>query len=284
VPLSLQALMRAIELNAVSVEMNKAAFEWGRYAAQEPKAVADAMRSNEKVTETRPKSLDKLIDHRAALLVRYQDERYATRFRETIASLCGGGSNQNGTQEELSSSIVRSLFKLMAYKDEYEVARLYSEPGFKDALTQTFDGRYSLEFHLAPPLLSWIRSPGGEPRKITFGPWMLTFMKALARMKRLRGTPLDPFGYGKDRRLERQLIEDYIATMRRVIGRLTPANYAIALEIAELPLQIRGYGHVKERSARDARSREAVLLKALEKHISRGQGKETVAEPVVPAE
>jgi indolepyruvate ferredoxin oxidoreductase len=160
----------------------------------------------------------------------------------------------------LSEAVARYLFKLMAYKDEYEVARLYSDTSFVERVKSSFDGDdLRLEFHLAPPLLARRDAVTGEPKKMSFGPWMLTFLGVLAKFKGLRGTPLDPFGYTEERRTERQLIADYEALLETIAAELTPANHQIAVALAAIPEKIRGFGPVKARHLAAAKAEEAAL-------------------------
>jgi indolepyruvate ferredoxin oxidoreductase len=161
--------------------------------------------------------------------------------------------------------VARYYYKLLAYKDEYEVARLYTDGNFRQTLAAQFEGDYRLEFHLAPPLLAERDPATGELKKRGYGPWVLRAFALLARLKRLRGTALDPFGYSAERRTERQLIADYEATIERVLARLSPANHGLAVELAGVPEHIRGYGHVKDRHLADAKRREAELWRDFER-------------------
>lgn len=160
----------------------------------------------------------------------------------------------------LAEAAARNLFTLMAYKDEYEVARLYTDGAFAKKLQQQFDGDYTLEYHLAPPLLAARDAASGEPRKHAFGPWILNVFRILAPLRRLRGTVFDIFGYTKERRMERQLIANYETTLRELAASLNPDNHALAVEIASVPAKIRGFGHIKQRNAESAKACEAELL------------------------
>ncbi|HWG79354.1 MAG TPA: DUF6537 domain-containing protein, partial [Stellaceae bacterium] len=162
----------------------------------------------------------------------------------------------------LAEAVARGLFKLMAYKDEYEVARLYTDGTFRRNLAQQFEGDYTLEFHLAPPLMAGRDPRTGELQKRAYGPWMLRAFRILARFRRLRGTALDIFGRTAERRMERRLIAEYEAVIRELAAALGPDNHALAVEIARLPQQMRGFGHIKERNVRKAKEREAALLAA----------------------
>src|SRR5262249_28582852 len=146
-----------------------------------------------------------------------------------------------------TEAVARNLFKLMAYKDEYEVARLFTDGVFRRELREAFAGDFKLQLHLAPPFLARPRAGGTVPEKMTFGPWMLRAFAVLARLRRLRGTWLDPFGYTAERRVERRLIAEYRALIDDVAARLSPANHTVAVALAELPDRIRGFGHVKRR-------------------------------------
>jgi len=160
----------------------------------------------------------------------------------------------------LTEAVARYYFKLLAYKDEYEVARLYTRPEFAKRLDAAFEGRYSLTFHLAPPLLAKPDPVSGEPRKRAFGPWMMTVFRILAKLRRLRGTTLDPFGYSEERRRERQLILDYERTIEELLGALSRENHATAIALASIPEEIRGFGPVKARHLEKAKADEAALL------------------------
>ncbi|WP_029009780.1 indolepyruvate ferredoxin oxidoreductase family protein [Azospirillum halopraeferens] len=271
IPLSAEALLKAIELNGAAVAMNTRAFEWGRLAAHDPAAVEAAARppaaaaSDAAILDQRRLSAgpDEVIDRRAAFLTAYQDAAYAGRYRALVDRVRAAEAKAMPGSTALTEAVARGFFKLMAYKDEYEVARLYTESGFFDQLDRMFEGDWRVQFHLYPPILGDHEADGREPKKKTYGPWMRKALALLARGRRLRGTALDPFGWLPERRTERRLIADYEATIAEVLGRLTRANHAIAVEIAGLPLDIRGYGPIKERNLADARAREARLLDAL---------------------
>ncbi len=262
IPLTRAALLRAIELNATAIEKNREAFEWGRHAAQHGAAAHNA---GDKPQVAAPaQALDTLIRERTELLTSYQDAAYAARYRSAVDRLREAESALSGSGLlPLTEAVARNLAKLMAYKDEYEVARLYSDPAFLEKLRATFDGEpgkdYRLTFHLAPPLLA-PRNAQGELTKKPFGPWMLRVFRLLARFKGLRGTPVDPFGRTAERRMERRLADDYIALVDEFCNTLDASSRAIALELARLPEQIRGFGHVKERSVLLAEQRRGELL------------------------
>jgi indolepyruvate ferredoxin oxidoreductase len=262
IPLSLEALTRAIELNGVAVAANLTAFALGRLAAERPEAI-ETLRGGgtAAATDVADASLETLIAEGRAHLHSYQDAAWARRFETRVrriaqceAALVGGDPSL-----PLARNAARSLRKLMSYKDEYEVARLYSDGRFRKELAGQFEGKPSLAFHMAPPFLARPRN-GQPPAKIRLGGWMLPVMKWLAHGKRLRGTPFDPFGLTAERRLERTLIGQFEARLDELARELTPANQALAAQVAALPLAIRGFGHVKLANLAMARAREAELM------------------------
>ncbi len=260
VPLSAEAIERAIELNGVAVEMNKRAFLWGRRAAHAPQAVAALV---EPAAPARPDiatSLDDIVARRARALTDYQDAAYARRYADFVAR--AAEAERALGKSGLAETVARYYFKLLAYKDEYEVARLFTNGEFLAHIRERFEGDYTLRFHLAPPIIAERDPETGHLRKAAFGPWMLKAFAALAKLKRLRGTPFDPFGYSAERRRERHLITEYEATVEQLLAGLTPANHALAVEIAAVPEHIRGFGHVKSRHLEPAKAREAELLAA----------------------
>ena len=215
-----------------------------------------------------PQSLAELVDRRAAFLTDYQDAAYAARYRELVALIAAAEKQRGRGMTGLADAVARGLFKLMAYKDEYEVARLYTDGAFLHRLNQQFDGDFTLEFHLAPPLLASRDPQTGELQKRRFGPWVFRAFTLLARMRRLRGTRFDIFGRTAERRMERRLIAEYEATVRALAASLTPDNHALAVEIAGLPEQMRGYGHIKEKNVARTKEREASLLAAFHRPAS----------------
>ncbi|MEX2129818.1 MAG: indolepyruvate ferredoxin oxidoreductase family protein [Xanthobacteraceae bacterium] len=262
-PVSAEAILRAIELNGEAVELNKSAFAWGRRAALDPNAVIALAAPAEPATDARriSVSLDEIIERRVAFLTAYQNASYAARYREMVERVHVVEEARVADGHDLTEAAVRNLFKLMAYKDEYEVARLYADGSFAKQVAAAFDGEARLEFHLAPPLLARADPATGRPKKISFGPWMMRGFGMLARFKFLRGTPLDPFGYSADRRVERALVRDYNTVLAELIEGLTPQNHALAVAIASIPEKIRGFGPVKERHLYAAKGEEAELLK-----------------------
>ena len=262
-PLSAEAIEKAIELNGESVTENIAAFRWGRRAAANPAAIqallqpkADAENDSLKLSQ----SFAETVDRRVAFLTAYQSARYARRYLDWVEKVKTAEANKAPGQCALSEAVARYLFKLMAYKDEYEVARLYTDTAFVERVKSAFDGdSLRLEFHLAPPLLARRDKVTGELKKISFGPWLLGAFRVLAKFKALRGTPLDPFGYTVERRTERRLIAEYCDLLREFCERLTPDNHHVAVALAALPEKIRGFGHVKQRHIAAAQTEEAAL-------------------------
>ncbi|QQQ01526.1 indolepyruvate ferredoxin oxidoreductase family protein [Lysobacter enzymogenes] len=319
VPISFDALMRAIELNGAAIEMNKTAFAWGRLAAIDPRAVAEAAGVTRKVptaAEATPhdlphlkpgewegnewgatsapratrnedelrhlpagakadgdnvaflplddlrlsRSLDELVARRVVFLTDYQDAAYAKRYSDFVAKVREAEQKRAPGSTDLAEAVARYFFKLMAYKDEYEVARLYTSGEFKRRLEQQFDGDYKLKFHLAPPLLAK-KDAQGRLIKQEFGPWVFTAFKWMAKLRGLRGGTFDIFGYTEERKMERRLIGEYEQTVGGLLDRLDGGNVDLAAEIASIPEHIRGYGHVKEDHLHKAKAREAELLK-----------------------
>lgn len=252
IPISAEAIDRAIELNGVALTLNRKAFALGRHLAIAPKT------SDERTEQT----LDALIAHREAMLTAYQSRAWAKRYRKTVDLACDAETSARGGPGPFARAVAWNLAKLMAYKDEYEVARLYTDGAFAEALRETFSGSGKLTFHLAPPILGGIEN--GRPKKRAFGPWILKVFRLLARLKPLRGTSLDPFGYHPDRRDERMLIDQYEADIAHFARELTPANVAAATQLARLPEKIRGYGPVKSDSVRAAQADRLALLKSLD--------------------
>ncbi len=260
VPLGLAALTRAIELNAVAVEQNKAAFEWGRRAAHDPQAVLAACGLGQPAAQViqfkKRDNLDDLVARRVEFLTGYQNAAYAQRYRELVERVRAAEAPLGKTA--LAEAVARNLFKLMAYKDEYEVARLHTDPAFHEKIAARFEGDFSLKVHLAPPLFAK-KNERGELIKRPYGPFMFTAFRWLARFKGLRGTALDIFGRTEERRMERALIEQYRADVDTLLGGLSAERHALALELARLPEQIKGFGHVKERHAKAAAVRRDTL-------------------------
>jgi indolepyruvate ferredoxin oxidoreductase len=264
-PVSAAAIERAIELNRVAVDLNTRAFRWGRRAVHDPQTVEARATPATGLPEhrVRSSSLDEMIERRAAHLIDYQDAAYAERYRTLVERVRQVEGARVRGRTDLTEAVARYYFKLLAYKDEYEVARLYTSGAFLAQLGRQFEGQPKLRIHLAPPLVAERDPTTGHLKKRAYGPWMLTAMRYLARCKRLRGTPFDLFGRSAERRRERALIAEYEAMIEEALARLRPANHEIALELARLPEQIRGFGHVKERHFESAKQRESELLAAL---------------------
>ncbi len=260
-PLSEVSILRAIELNAAAVESNKQSFQWGRLAAVDAQHVVDAA-----IPEAKPESqrlstsLDEIIARRAEFLTGYQDVAYARRYTDFVAKVRALEAQKMPEKTALTEAVARYYFKLLAIKDEYEVARLYTDGEFIRRVATQFEGNYTLRFHLAPPLTNKADPVTGEAKKSSYGPWMLGAFRVLAKMKGLRGSALDVFGKSAERKAERQLITDYEVLIEELTGRLAAHNYALAIELAGIPEHIRGYGHVKERQIKAAKVREAELL------------------------
>ncbi|MFL5225938.1 MAG: indolepyruvate ferredoxin oxidoreductase family protein [Microvirga sp.] len=263
VPLSGAAIRHAIELNGEAVKMNLDAFDWGRRAAAEPKVVGGLMGELTETTESRhlSQSLDEIIARRIAYLTDYQNAAYAERYRLAIERVREAEARTVANSTALTEAAARSLFALMAYKDEYEVGRLYTNGHFEKQVAAAFEGKnLRYEFHMAPPLLARRDKTTGLPRKMSFGPWMLKAFAVLAKLKGLRGTPFDVFGYTHERKVERRLIGDYEALLSEIVATLAPQNHAIAVGLANLPKKIRGFGHIKARNLEAAKREEAELL------------------------
>jgi indolepyruvate ferredoxin oxidoreductase len=253
VPVSSRALYRAIRLNGVDAEANLQAFEVGRMAAHDPASRGEA-ENDAPTPETMP--LAELIAHRAADLTAYQDAAYAERYRQRVSAVQAAEAPLGG--EALTRAVAVNLYKLMAVKDEYEVARLYTDGRFKAALGETFAGGKA-KVWLAPPLIA-LKDKDGRPKKIAFGGWMLRLgFPILSRLKGLRGGPFDLFGASSERRMERALLCDYEAGLDRLLDGFSPARLPLAVQIASLPDAIRGYGFVKEAAAATAKASEAAL-------------------------
>ncbi len=306
VPVSHDALMRAIELNGAAITMNQTAFNWGRMGAHdmsvvrsaagikphlpsgaiplglpvraggEAKAPPSALRAPSPAAQGKDPiealadpladlvisgSLDEQIGRRVAFLTDYQDAAYAQKYAALVDKVRAAEKQKTPGFQTLGAAVARYAFKLMAYKDEYEVARLYTSGDFEQRIRETFEGDYKIHFHLAPPLLAG-KDADGHLRKAEFGPWMFTAFRWLKKFKGLRGGMFDVFGYTLERKMERQLIVDYFRQIDELIAGLDHDNHALAVDIASVPETIRGYGHVKERHFADAMKRQHDLLDA----------------------
>jgi indolepyruvate ferredoxin oxidoreductase len=264
-PVSIASLQEAIRLNGTFVEGNLRTFALGRLAAHAPEALA---RELPEVNDTIPlTTLDEILASRTRLLTAYQDEQYARLYLDFVGRVRTQVETFGlGMGEVFVREVALTLGRLMAYKDEYEVARLYAAPQFMQRLRRQFSGDFQLKFHLAPPLLPG-RDAGGRPRKRVFGPWMLRLFGILAALKGLRGTAFDPFGYSAERRMERRLIEDYRGLVSGIVARLDETNLAVGIELARAAGEIAGYGPVKSASVK---AYEAKLRGLLEKFEAAG--------------
>ncbi|HEU4350777.1 MAG TPA: DUF6537 domain-containing protein, partial [Burkholderiales bacterium] len=249
----------------VAVDFNKKSFVWGRRAAVDLERVkriampADVIPIEQHLS----RNLEELIERRAKFLAEYQNARYAARYRALVEKVQQKERNCTNSTK-LTEAVARYYAKLLAYKDEYEVARLHADAGFRAKVEGMFEGDYRVVYHLAPPLFARKDPTSGEPRKMRFGPWMLPVFRVLSAMRFLRGTALDPFGHTEERRTERALVREYEATVDRLLARLTAQNHALAVQIASIPDEIRGFGYIKARSIAPARKKRDELLERFE--------------------
>jgi indolepyruvate ferredoxin oxidoreductase len=259
VPVSAEALMRAIELNGVAIEQNQRAFASGRLAITDKSFTASLL--GQAPTE---ETLDQIIARRVDFLTSYQNTGYAERYRHFVNGVRAREHDRISGSEMVTIAVARSLFKLMAYKDEYEVARLHTQTGLQDRLRREFEGDFKIKYHLAPPILPAGKDARGRPLKRQFGPWIEPVFRILARLKLLRGTPLDPFGYTRERRLERKLVGWYEELLTELLPLLHAGTVGPLAEIASLPMEIRGYGPVKEAAVEKAQAKVGKLRAALQ--------------------
>jgi indolepyruvate ferredoxin oxidoreductase len=256
-PLSAQAIEQAIEVNGVSIKMNTQAFRLGRLAAADPARLDSMMQGQDQAHA--PKSLDamtldEIIAHRSEFLTAYQSKRLARRYRKLVDQV-RNAADKGGYGDALPRAVAINYAKLLAYKDEYEVARLFSDGKFEQQLRDQFEGDFKFSFNLAPPILDGGKDALGRPKKRAFGPWMLPVFRILAKLRFLRGTALDIFARSPDRKLERNLIAGYEKDVSTVLSLLSPVNIDTAVELLSLPDRIRGYGPVKEKAVKDAKAR-----------------------------
>jgi indolepyruvate ferredoxin oxidoreductase len=263
VPVAAASLERAIELNGVAVDFNIKSFDWGRRAAVDLERVRRiAMPASvTSISQHLSRNLDELVERREKFLVGYQNESYARHYRQLVDRVRSVEKEKTGSTK-LTEAVARYHAKLLAYKDEYEVARLHSDGAMRSKIEGMFEGDYKVIYHLAPPLLAKTDPLTGEPKKMRFGSWTMGLFKILARLKGLRGGAFDPFGYTQERKTERALIREYEETVERLLASLTPQNHAVAIQIASLPEDIRGYGHIKLKSVTAARKKRDELLAA----------------------
>ena len=257
IPLGVDSILEAVALNGVAIEQNQQAFLWGRRYIVDAGAVLDeAGLENEYRPERSAETMDEMIDYRSKHLIDYQDQAYADRYLGLVQRVRQFEQDLLHPPEAgelpLTIAVARTYFGLLAYKDEYEVARLYSSGEFEKALAVQFEGDYRLRFHLAPPLLTRRDPQTGKPLKREFGSWVLPLFRVLARLRKLRGGKFDVFRFSADRKLELGLINDYERTVERLLATTHPGNFEVAVEIAGLPQQIRGFGHVKQASFEDS--------------------------------
>ncbi len=260
IPLSYAALMRAIELNGVQIDNNKAAFEWGRRCAQDYAKVRALFAAEAVIQLVKRPGLDEIVSKRVEFLTGYQNAGYAAEYK-TFVDKVRAAEEKLGSGKALSEAVAKYLFKLMAYKDEYEVARLHTDAGFVNKIAAQFEGDYKIVHHLAPPMLAK-KNAKGELVKQQMGGWIRPAFAVLAKLKGLRGTALDVFGYTEERKMERALIQQYRATIDELLAKLSSDRLPQAVELARLPEDIRGYGHVKERHAKAVQQKWEQLLAA----------------------
>jgi indolepyruvate ferredoxin oxidoreductase len=261
-PLQLESIIQAIELNGVAIDMNKQSFTWGRRAAHSLKAVADIAEPKAELPQSQvmSESLDETIARRVKYLTAYQDAAYAKRYTALVEKV-RDAEKQISNKQSLTEAVAKYYFKLLAIKDEYEVARLYTDGEFLKRVQQTFDGDYKIRFHLAPPILSKADPVTGEMKKSEFGPWIMNAFKLLNKLKFLRGSALDIFSYSAERKMEKQLLVDYEKNIAEILSSLSRHNHLTAVEIASLPEHIRGFGHVKVRHVKQVAVEEKNLLR-----------------------
>ncbi len=255
-PVSGVALYRALELYGRNVEENKLAFDWGRFAAE---SLVEVERLATEGAQPVAASLPEAVARREEFLVGYQNRAYADRYRARLARLSAVEQRVRPGSQELAGAVARNYFNVLAYKDEYEVARLHTETGFVESVKRNFGAGVRMSFHFSPPLFAWPDPATGRPKKYELGPWMLPILRVLAKLRWLRGTKLDPFGRGADRRLEREWLARYEALLDRIAAELDGSRFELALALARLPEQVRGYGPIKSAAAARARAAEQDL-------------------------
>jgi indolepyruvate ferredoxin oxidoreductase len=265
VPLTLAAIDRAIELNGVAIEQNRRAFLWGRRAAHDSAAVERIAAGASPTAQVirfdprKPSTLAEILAHRIGYLTQYQDAAYARRYAAAVERVKQAESAL-GLGDALAKAVARYLFKLMAHKDEWEVARLYARPEFRQELERAFEGDLKLRFHVAGGPFGKRDAATGRLVKREVGPWLMTAFRLMAPLRRLRGGVFDPFRNADERRLARELLAGYESDLDRIVAGLNAGNHAVAVKLASLPEKVRGYGHVRERHAHvAAKEREALL-------------------------
>jgi indolepyruvate ferredoxin oxidoreductase len=274
VPLAEASVLKAIELNGVSVTFNTQAFAWGRVAAHDLAAVEKLARASapaQVIEFKRAPALDDVIARRVAFLTAYQNAAYADRYRKLVDQIRTAEGHAAPHSRTLTTAVAKSLFKLMACKDEYEVARLHMETGFQERLRQEFEGDFTVNYHLAPPILSSGKDARGRPLKRQFGQWIEHAFRILARLKFLRGTPLDVFGYSSERRMERGLIDWYEKLVLDLVPWISPDTIERLTGIAAAAMDIRGYGPVKLAAVAKVRKETEELVHLLKSSITQSR-------------
>jgi len=271
VPVSVAALERAVATLGAQADANRTALALGRYAIHDPDAVAAL--SARRLPAPQPlDSVAAIVAHRKAFLTAYQDAAYASRYETLVLRAQRAEAAVDSTSDALALAVARQYFRLLAYKDEYEVARLYTETEFLSGLESEYDGPVRIAFEFAVPFVSRVDPISGRPRKRRFGPWIIPMLKLLARMRVLRGGVLDVFAYSSERKLERALIHEYESTLATALEDLDAARLGIAIELAALPSEVRGFGPVKAGAAETMRARRAALLaewdRAADAHVA----------------
>jgi indolepyruvate ferredoxin oxidoreductase len=266
-PLKIESILGAIELNGVAIDFNQRALELGRRIAEQQRPGAERPPPRAMASPPETLNLNELIEDRHKRLADYQDARYADRYRQRVLAVREAEQKVVPGSESFTIAVARNYARLLAYKDEYEVARLYSGTEFRDQVSRTFAGQPKLTLLLAPPTFFKSRQGSSPPRKRQFGPWIFVVLRVLAGLKRLRGTPLDVFGYTEERRMERQLVTSYEHLLDELLARLSPTTHSIAVKLASIPEQIRGFGHVKSGTVTQARAAEASLLEEYRKSV-----------------
>tara|TARA_B100001146_G_C16082120_1_gene391143 strand:+ start:23 stop:841 length:819 start_codon:yes stop_codon:yes gene_type:complete len=257
IPINADSIEQAIKLNGASEEENINAFRLGRHSLKLKKEVLNTISEKKKVLT----NFEEKHDDRYNYLIKYQNEKYAKKYRYLV-DFAKISEEKIGNGNKFSTAVLNNYFKLMSYKDEYEISRLYSDIEFIDKVKKKFDGNYKINFYLSPPIFNKKDKVTGNPLKIKFGQWFINIFKIISKLKFLRGTLFDPFGYLQERKNERRLVKDYKNTVLEIGKKLTLNNYDIAVDIASLPDQIRGFGHVKEKNLRVAEECKNNLMNA----------------------
>ena len=263
IPITSNSIEKAIKLNNVSVELNLNAFKLGRGTYLKKNEILESINLSKELNGSQKISLnyEEIKKRRFNYLIKYQNKKYAEKYLELVNLIENSEKKLSKSNNFLSKSVAINYFKLMAYKDEYEVSRLYTDPQFMNNINENFEGDFKIHYHMAPPIFSKKDPVKGNPTKVSLGPWLFTLMKIISSFKFLRGTVFDPFGYLKERKEERNLIKDYYNCMNNISINLNLNNYKIACEIASVPEKIRGFGYVKEKNIIISKNLEKELLK-----------------------